>query len=421
MKKKIKLPQEWPGVYYYDKKEIESATRVIKAKSPFRFYGLKLLNEADKFEKEFASYIGAKYCLGVSSGTTALQVCLSAMGVGPGDEVILPGYFWVATVGAVIRSGAIPILADVDDSFNLDPGELEKKISKRTKAIIVVHMGGVVGQIKKIVSICKKHKIKLLEDCAQSIGASVNNKKVGSFGDMSIFSFQLNKNMTSGEGGAIVTNNKDLYMKANAIHDLGYPRDDMGRLVIDNENYQFWGIGGRMNEIIAAVLRVQLKKLPKIIGEMRKFKYELRNILNKYSEIKLRKVIDPKGDSGAFLKMTFKNEQIAWKFKDKLIKNGISVKDNGFYPIHMKEWGLHIYYNNKSLVNKKSICGHHSVWELKENRFAKDISYRKGTLKQLDNIVDRTVIFCIISKLTKGEKNLIKNVFIKICKEMNLD
>ncbi len=420
MSKKIKLPQEWPGVYYIDSREINAVSRVLKARSPFRLYGPNLLHEADKFEKELSAYIGRGYCLGVSSGTGALQVCLSAMGVGPGDEVIVPGYFWVSTVGAVVRSGAIPVLADVDDSFSLDPEDLRKKITGRTKAVIVVHMGGVIGQIGKIVSICRKRKIRLLEDCAQSAGASVKGKMAGSFGDMAMFSFQLNKNMTSGEGGAIVTNNRSLYMKANAIHDLGYPRDEKGRLISDDKDCQLWGIGYRMNEMVAAVLRVQLSKLPKITGEMRRFKNSLKVILSRYDDVRTRTVADPGGDSGAFLKMTFKDEQTAWAFKDGLIGNGIRVRDNGLYPIHMTEWGFHIYYNNGSLVNKNSICGHHSVWDLKENEFARNVSYAKGTLKHLDDIVERTVIFCIASKLSGGEKKLIRYAFTKTCKDIGL-
>ena len=150
--------------------------------------------------------------------------------------------------------------------------------------------------------------------------------------------------------------------------------------------------------MVAAVLRVQLRKLPKITGEMRRFKNSLKAILSKYDDVRTRTVADPGGDSGAFLKMTFKDEQTAWAFKDGLIRSGIRVRDNGLYPIHMTEWGFHIYYNNGSLVNKSSICGHHSVWDLKENEFARNVSYAKGTLKHLDDIVERTVIFCIASK-----------------------
>jgi len=148
MEQIIELPQEWPGIHYIGEEEINAVIQVLKAQSPFRYYGPKPRYEAREFEKEFAQFIGMEYCVAVSNGTTALQVALSALGVGPGDEVIMPGYFWVSTAGAVARLGAIPVLTDVDDSMSIDPADLEKKISKRTKAVIVVHMGGVIGQIK---------------------------------------------------------------------------------------------------------------------------------------------------------------------------------------------------------------------------------------------------------------------------------
>jgi 8-amino-3,8-dideoxy-alpha-D-manno-octulosonate transaminase len=145
------LPQEWCGAHFIDEKELAAVSRVIKSRSLFRYYGFDLQNEVSKLEKEFASYIGSKHAIAVSSGTGALQVALGALGVGPGDEIILPGYFWVATVGAVVRSGAIPVLVDSDDTFSLDPSKVEAKITPRTKAIIIVHMGGVIGHIKELV------------------------------------------------------------------------------------------------------------------------------------------------------------------------------------------------------------------------------------------------------------------------------
>ena len=151
------LPQEWPGALHYDQEEVEAVSRVARSRSPFRFYGPDLQKEVDQFESEFATYIGVKHCLGVSSGTAALQVALAALGVGPGDEVLLPGYFWVSTVSAVIRSGAIPRLVDVDASFSLNPDDLEKKITERSKAVIMVHMGGVVGQVTRVAEICQKN------------------------------------------------------------------------------------------------------------------------------------------------------------------------------------------------------------------------------------------------------------------------
>ncbi len=416
--KSLELPQEWPGALHYGQEEIDAVTRVVKAQSPFRFYGVNFQRETEQLEKEYAEFIGVKHCLCVSHGTAALQCAMAAMGVGPGDEVLMPGYFWVQTVSSVVRSGAIPVMVDVDKSFNMDPDDLERKITSRTKTAVMVPMGGVIGQIEKVVEICKKHKIFLLEDCAQSNGASLFGRKAGSFGDIAVFSFQINKNITAGEGGAVLTNSEVLYKKAFAAHDLGYIKKENGDLDLDNPDYQMWGIGVRMNEITAALVRVQLRKIDAITSNMRNFKHELVNIISKYQGIRHRHIADPSGDSGGFLKMIFDSVETSFKFRDALLENGIKVRPGGFYPVHMTDWGLHIYCNIPSLVQKKSICGHHSVWELKENSFAKDYSYAKGKLPVLDDFVERTVLFCIASKLSDEQKNLIKNAFEASCQQM---
>lgn len=419
-KKNTKLPQEWPGIHHIDHREIAAVSQVLQDQSPFRFYGPKPHFETAQFEKEFAEFIGVKHCVMVSNGTTALQVALSALGVGPGDEVVLPGYFWVSTVGAVVRLGAIPVLADVDDSFNLDPEDLIRKISDETRAVIVVPMGGVIGQIAQIAEICEHRNIRLLEDCAQAAGASQFGRKCGSFGDMSIFSFQINKNMNTGEGGAVLTNDEHLYHRAFAIHDTGFIKDPNGNFVLDDPSLQLWGIGCRMSELAAAMGRVQLKKLPGILERMRTFKNELKTILAPYEGITTRRVADPDGDSGGFLKIIFENRSRAYEFKEKLLANGIEVEADGFYPIHMEEWGLHIYYNLPNLVHKRPSMGPISVWELEENHFARDYQYGKGTLPRLDSFVERTVLFCIASNLTEEHKEIIRQAFKTTLQEMKL-
>ncbi len=418
MKSSIKLPQEWPGIHYIGQEEIDAVTEVLLAQSPFRFYGPKPRFETRQFEEEFARYIGKDYCVAVSNGTTALQVALSALEVGPGDEVIIPGYFWVSTAGAVVRSGAIPVLVDVDDSISIDPEDLEQKITDRTRAVIIVHMGGVIGQIDAIVDICKAHNVPLLEDCAQAAGASQFGRMAGSYGDMSIFSFQINKNMTCGEGGAVLTNDKHVYQKAFGIHDTGYIKDDQGGFVLDQPELQLWGIGCRLSDLAASMARVQLRKLPVIVEHMRSFKHELIDILSNYKGVRSRKIADPEGDSGGFLKMTFDTREGAYRFKELLLQSGIQVADKGFYPIHMEEWGLHIYYNLPSLVHKRPSMGALSVWDLTENSFAKEYSYEKGRLPRLDSIIERTVLFCIASNLTGEHKKLIRQAFIKSCDSM---
>src|ERR1022692_3526698 len=210
------LPLEFPGVHHMDEEEVEAATRVLKSRSPFRYYGIDLQGEVEAFESEFASFLGVGHAIAVNSGTAALHTALSALGVGPGQEVIVPAYMWVSVLAAVVNHGAIPVLADIDETFCFDPADVERRITARTKGIIMVHMSGAPGDLAKIQSTARKHDLWLLEDCAQCNGGSFQGQKVGTFGDMAIFSFQMNKNMSAGEGGCVVTNDRRLYQRAEA-------------------------------------------------------------------------------------------------------------------------------------------------------------------------------------------------------------
>jgi 8-amino-3,8-dideoxy-alpha-D-manno-octulosonate transaminase len=383
-----------------DEVECDAAARVCRSKTLFRYYGLNLQNEVSRLEREFAGYIGVRYGLAVSSGTAALQVAIGALGIGPGDEVLIPGYFWVSTVGAVVRAGAIPVLVDCDDTFDMDPQDAARKITVRTKAILVVHMGGVIGRITEIVALARQRNLKVVEDCAQAAGARQKGVKAGAFGDLSIFSFQMNKHMTSGEGGMVMTNDEHLYRRAEAIHDLGYPRNEAGRLVMDDPSMQLWGIGCRMSELTGAVARVQLKKLDRITSAMRSAKLEIKKALA--DELTFREVPDPDGDAGSFLMTVFPTREQSLKFTAALRAEGVVADKGGMYPVHMDEWGLHIYYNVASLVNKRGISAV-SPWQMAENRASAHVSYAKGTCPHLDDLISRTMIFCVASVLTDAD------------------
>ena len=405
------LPQEWCGAHYMDELESDAAARVCKSKTLFRYYGLDLQNEVSALEQEFAAYVGVRYALAVSSGTCALQVALGALGVGPGDEVLIPGYFWVSTVGAVVRSGAIPVLVDCDDTFNMDPQDAAKKITPRTKAILVVHMNGVIGKIGELIALARQRNLKVIEDCAQAAGASQKGIRAGAFGDLAIFSFQMNKHMTSGEGGMVVTDDENLYRRAFAIHDLGYPRNDAGRLVMDDPSLQLWGIGCRMSELTGAVARVQLKKLDRITGAMRSAKLRIKQALA--GVLNFREVPDPDGDAGSFLLTVLPTREQSLTFTEALRAEGIVADTGGLYPLHMDQWGLHIYYNVASLVNKRGVSAV-SPWQMTENRASAGISYAKGTCPHLDDLLSRTMLFCVASNLTDADVQDIITAYKKV-------
>lgn len=175
-----------------------------------------------QFEEAFARYCGTGHALGVTSGTAALKVALTALDVGPGDEVIVPAFTFLASYEAVLDVGAIPVMADIDETLNLDPAEIERKKTPRTKAVIPVHMCGSGAHIDRIMEIARKQGLLVLEDNAQSCGASFKGKKLGTFGNMGIFSFDHYKTITTGEGGMVVTDSPDLYHRAEWYHDHGH-------------------------------------------------------------------------------------------------------------------------------------------------------------------------------------------------------
>src|SRR5580704_16886150 len=168
------LPLEFPGVHHMGAEEAAAVDRVMRSRSLFRYYGVDLQREVEAFEAEFAQFLDVSHVVAVSSGTAALNVALAALGVGPGQEIIVPAYMWVSVAAAVINRGAIPVLADIDDTFCIDPKSLEGRISSKTTGIIVVHMSGASADIQAIRKVADRRKLFLLEDCAQCIGGSVN-------------------------------------------------------------------------------------------------------------------------------------------------------------------------------------------------------------------------------------------------------
>lgn len=406
------LPLEFPGVHYFDDQEIEAALRVLRSKSLFRYYGVDLQKETEKFEQEFASAMRVRHAVAVASGTSALSVALSALGAGPGQEVIVPAYMWVSVIAAVVNAGAIPVLADIDGTFCLDPDDVARKITPRTSGIILVHMSGAPGDALAIQKIAKDKGLFLLEDCAQCNGGSIAGQKVGTFGNMGIFSFQMNKNISSGEGGCVVTNDDQLYRRAFACHDLGYARDENGRLIFNDPTLCLWGRGCRMDELRAAILRVQLRKLPTIIGAMRSSKYRIRRALEQFPEVRLRKIQDPLGDTGCFLITTYRDADTARRVNRMLRAEGLVTSPQGVSDIVMTDWGLHLYYNNVSLGMRTSADRAGFPWNLAENAGLQK-NYAKGACPVADSLFERSILLPVPSRLTAQDESEIISAFEK--------
>lgn len=256
------------------KKEISQAIQKVIDNSAFI-----LGEEVIKFEKNFSKYLNVKYCAGVSSGTSALQMALKACNVGEGDEVITSSHSWVSTAESISNVGAKPVFADVDEnSYNIDPNEIEKKISKKTKCILPVHLYGNPADMKQINRIAKANKLFVIEDAAQAHGAKIDNKFCGSFGDLACFSFFPSKNLGAfGDSGCVVGNNKKLIENVKKLRDHGR---------ISKNRFGVLGYNERMDGIQAAVLNVKIKYLEKYIKSR-------INIAKKYSKLLINHCIVP--------------------------------------------------------------------------------------------------------------------------------
>lgn len=412
------LPWELPGAHYLNDEEINSVTNILRSKSLFRFYGPDLQNAVSQLEIQFKSYTNRDHALAVSSGTAALYIALAAFQVGPGDEVLLPGYLWVSCASAIVRTGAIPRLVDIDDTFCMSAIDLEKKINKRSKVILYIHMSGAMGDITKIMEVARKHNLKVLEDCAQSVGATLHGQQAGSFGDIAIYSFQLNKNMTSGEGGMIVCDDEALYQRCFAIHDLGYARNKAGRLDAQNADLQLWGIGARMSELTGAVAIVQLHKLDRIVTAMRNSKYRIIEQIKTIPGLAFRPLSDPSGDSGSFLIISFDNEQLCRQFVACMHEEGINGPTGSVACVVLGDVDFYWYYNTPSLVYKRSNSPDHFPWSHPKNEFSNDISYEKGGLANCDDLSARSMKLAIASNLSKQDEADIIDAFHKIAKKL---
>jgi len=238
--------------------EIQAVVEVMRSKRLSQLAG----NYVEDFEIEFARYIGTKYAVAVNSGTSALSLAVAALQVGTGDEVILPPYTFVASANGILQQNAIPIFADVDkETFNLDSRKLEAKISDKTHAIMPVHMLGQPCDMDPIMEIARKHKLFVIEDSAQAAGAEYKGRKTGSIGDVGCFSFYMNKNMTSAEGGMLVTNDEGVAERALSFRN--HCRPEISNVPNVPAYNVFTGIGWnfRMNSLQAVIGRTQLKRL----------------------------------------------------------------------------------------------------------------------------------------------------------------
>jgi 8-amino-3,8-dideoxy-alpha-D-manno-octulosonate transaminase len=310
------LRADFWGTQYYDQKEQTQLMDVLSTGRPFRWYGPggEPPAKVATFEREFAARMQTRYALGVTSGTAALQCAVAALEIGPGDEVILPAWTWHSCFNAIVLAGALPVFAEIDESFNIDPDDLESKLTPQTRAIMAVHLQGNPCDMDRILSIARKHKCRVIEDCAQSVGASYKGRPLGSMADISIYSLQLNKTITSGEGGAVVTNDPVLFERASRFHDLGSLRVPHEKVTGGRRLDSFPGTNFRMSEFTGAVLLAQLRKLDTVVNDVRKNARRVYEGIRDLPGLNLRLLPDPAGELGSGIYVNLKTKAVRDRF-----------------------------------------------------------------------------------------------------------
>ncbi|NCT93193.1 MAG: DegT/DnrJ/EryC1/StrS family aminotransferase [Chitinophagaceae bacterium] len=290
-----------PGFEFFGAEERKEVNDVLETGILMR-YGFdgprKGIWKAQELEKAITEVFGCQYAQLTSSGTAALTTAMAALGIGAGDEVIMPAFTFVASFEAVLSVGAVPVLVDIDETLTLNPAAVRAAITPRTKCIMPVHMCGSMADMDALQVICKEHKLILLEDACQSIGGTYKGKALGTIGDAGTFSFDFVKTITCAEGGVVMTNSEDVYIKSDGYTDHGHDHKGADR---GADLHPFLGYNFRISELHAAVGLAQIRKLDTFLAIQRKHHQLLRSYLEQIPGISFRVVPDPAGDSCTFL------------------------------------------------------------------------------------------------------------------------
>ena len=358
-----------PGAFVFGAEEVKEVMEVLEGRYLFRYGSADTEGYTHKvvdFEDALRETLKVKHAVATTSGTCSLMACLAALGIGGGDEVIVPGYTFIASISTIMLAGAVPVLAEIDESLTMDPTRIEALITPKTKAIMPVHMLGNPCDLDAILAIAKKHGLYVIEDCCQAVGASYKGSRVGTYGQIGAFSLNLFKTISSGDGGAVITNDDDLYERAFGFHDQGHKPNRLG---VEVGNRSIVGMNMRMNELTGAVALAQTRKLDEILTTLRAKKAMLKGMLQDLPHISFRKIND-EGECATLLTILFDTKELAEAFCEK----------TGGRPIAYSGW--HVYNNMEQILEKKLAAPTMNV---------NDREYHKGMLPRTDDILSRAV------------------------------
>ena len=382
-----------PGFEVFGDKEKQEIMEVLETGVLFRYeFGeqRKGIYKVRTFEEKFAEYCGAGYGQAVTSGTVALKVALAALGVGPGDEVITQGFTFVATWEAIFDVGAIPVFTEVDKTLNMDPADLERKITEGTKAIIPVHMLGSGARIDEIMAVADQHGIPVIEDTAQAAGGTWRNKRLGTFGKCGTFSFDAVKTMTTGEGGMVITDDEKLWRCMSEYHDHGHDHvpNPGGR---GGEGRSFIGFNYRMMELQGAIGLAQLAQLDDMIGAQKKNKAAIKDVVSRIPGVTFRTLVDEEGDTATFFAFFLPSPGKAQEVNTIL-------QDNGAGAISFASNTWHYYPKWEHLINGSTIA--RSGWPFKDQDGRRRVIYDPEHLPGAAEIISRLLVYQVPVKLS---------------------
>ncbi len=370
-----------PGMELVGEEEIQEVLEVLRSGYLYRYDTApgktQFQGKVIKVEQEVARMSQVRYAVALNSGTSALLTAMVGLGIGPGDEVIVPGFTFIASISSIAFIGAVPVLAEVDRTLNLDPEDVKKKITPRTRAILVVHMMGNPARLDELKAIADEHDLFLIEDCAQAFGASYKGRPIGSIGQVGIFSFNVYKTITSGDGGMIITDDEELYKRCFAFHDQGhFPL----RAGVEIGKRPFLGLDFRYTELQAAVLLAQLRKLPGMLAHLRTNKKRFKALIADLPGLEFRELPDPDGDIATILTVILPSAEVA----------GQIAKDLGSKVIAGAGW--HVYSNMEHLLEQRMPTPVHCSFACP--RYAEkggQMRYWRGMLPQTDELLARSI------------------------------
>ncbi len=394
-----------PGFEVFGEEEKKQVLEVFDTGVLFRYefdqqrQGVYKVRE---FEQAFADYTGARCAQAVTSGTAALKVALAALGVGAGDEVITQGFTFVATWEAILDVGALPVFTEIDATLNMDPVDLEKKITDKTKAIIPVHMLGAQARMDEIMAIANRHSIPVLEDTAQAAGGRINGKHLGTFGSVGTFSFDSVKTMTTGEGGMCITSNEELWRSMSEYHDHGHDHvvNPGGR---GGEGRRFIGFNYRMMELQGAIGLAQLAKLDQMIVDQKKTKNLLKEAIGRIAGVEFRDLVDEDGDSATFLAFMLPDKEKASAVNEVLRANGAGA-------INFGENSWHFYPSWEHLTGAKTLAT--NGWPLHAHG-KRRVIYDPQALPQSAELMNRTLVYQVPVRMSATQLETTTNALKK--------